>query len=311
MTDNHVVGAYAAAPTGDGRREFYDSVMKLPGCTGLEVPLLSADYSADKTWLEPLITANGAHVITLIPATMEALRLSSSWGLASSVENGRRESVNFLREVRNAVEELTRAGASIVAVEVHSAPSRRADASAFLDSLGEIVGWEWCGAALAVEHCDAARVGRRPEKGFLSLEEELDVVRRIRDGGASTHVGLSINWGRSVIDERNVHGAVDQIAIARSADLLDGLMFSGAVDKDSDFGPAWTDAHAPLRFAGGSSGERYSLLTNGELVDSLHAAGDGLRFDGVKVSVRPTSAGIGERLATVRRIWRSFTGARK
>ena len=56
-------------------------------------------------------------------------------------------------------------------------------------SLAELASWDWCGAVICVEHCDArvrddALGGFAPPvvKGFLSLDEEIEAVRHVLAG---------------------------------------------------------------------------------------------------------------------------------
>jgi hypothetical protein len=86
--------------------------------------------------------------------------------------------------------------AAVVAVELHSAPTRgpagvSSSVASFRVSLGELSGWDWHGAALVVEHCDAWNADHAPAKGFLSLQDELAAIEGMP-------VGISINWARSV-----------------------------------------------------------------------------------------------------------------
>lgn len=69
--------------------------------------------------------------------------------------------------------------------------------------------------------------------------------------------------------------------------------------SEGPFGPAWSDAHAPL--GGDGPGEEPTSLLTPDLVRSaLDAAGDALTFDGLKVGIRPADADAATRLRTVR-----------
>ncbi|MBD4632572.1 DUF4862 family protein, partial [Xanthomonas citri pv. citri] len=82
-------------------------------------------------------------------------------------------------------------------VEVHSAPSRKADAKALASSLAELSDlFEDAGLVIVVEHCDAAGGVGPGEKEFLSLDDEITAV-------VDTRVHLTINWGRSVVESHD------------------------------------------------------------------------------------------------------------
>src|SRR5438034_923832 len=73
-------------------------------------------------------------------------------------------------------------------------------ADAFRRSLDELRAWDWRGAALSVEHCDAFVPGQAPAKGFLALGAEIDAIRASH---GATPVGVAVNWGRSAIEARD------------------------------------------------------------------------------------------------------------
>ena len=108
----------------------------------------------------------------------------------------------------------------MIAVEIHSAPNRGAakdvgnssSAASFAASLKELLSWDWQGAKLVVEHCDAYTQDHTPQKGFLGLDEEIEAVNIANSGGDRTRIGVCINWARSVIETRNTQTAY-QVAI--------------------------------------------------------------------------------------------------
>ena len=57
------------------------------------------------------------------------------------------------------------------------------------------------GAAIIVEHCDAA-TAYPPSKGFLSFEEELQSVKDANQNLGADVIGVSVNWARSVLEVR-------------------------------------------------------------------------------------------------------------
>ncbi len=195
------------------------------------------------------------------------------------------------------------------AVEVLSAPradAGRSSARALARSLDEIAGWEWSGAVVAVEHCDATRPGRPGEKGFLDLADEL----RALDGLDPAAVGVAVNWGRSAIEGRSATTPVEHVARAREAGRLLGVMFSGAAPVEGWWGRAWQDAHVPPRGPQEALAPcAASLLGSDEVAATLAAAGP-LRFPGVKVAAPSSARTVAERLAVARAALEVVTGSR-
>ena len=184
------------------------------------------------------------------------------------------------------------------AVEVYSAPrptgNIAAATEALRQSLDELRSWQWDGARLAVEHCDALVPGRTPEKGYLPLDAEIQAVRASR---GDTPLGMSINWGRSAIDERDAHAPLRHLKALKASGLLDGLMFSGATTDDPDYGD-WADRHAPFD----DPGKKSYLLTAERLKECLREVADTpLTYLGLKVQFLPNVLSATERVAALRR----------
>jgi len=73
-----------------------------------------------------------------------------------------------------------------------------------------------------IEHCDSY-VGTHPfEKGFMSVDEEISVLKSF---AGNFKVGLAINWARSAIEGRSSSTVVDHIKLARKNKLLSGFFF--------------------------------------------------------------------------------------
>jgi len=109
------------------------------------------------------------------------------------------------------------------------------------------------------------------------------------------------NWGRSAIETRDPDGPHQHARAAREADVLSGVMFSGASDRPSTYGGEWADVHVPLRpgIEAEEPGEPTSVMTADHVRSTLAAAGTDLIFDGVKVSMRPLDRPNRERIALV------------
>ena len=271
-----IVGAYAAANSGATECDIAwlaDRILSLEGVTGLELPYTGAE----NPWLS--LRPEGSHVVTLIPALFAELLSDTAVGLASSDSAGRREASRVVDGARRAVHEL----GTVRVVHLQSS-GRPASAAAFSDSLAELCSLDWAGARLVVEHCDALVPSHEPQKGFLSLVDEL--------GALPPGVDIAINWGRSVIETRDADGARRHIEAARAAGRLAGVMFSGASSAPTAFGAAWADAHLPPRELEPAS------LMDADAIDSCMIAAGPDAYLGIKVSARP-EANDEDRLRTV------------
>ncbi|MDQ0823383.1 hypothetical protein QFZ79_001126 [Arthrobacter sp. V4I6] len=91
-----------------------------------------------------------------------------------------------------------------------------------------------------LEHCDAAGSSHPPVKGFLSLEAEIDAVL-----GAGAGTGITVNWARSVIEQRDVAAPLRHVKLALEAGVLAGAVLSGCAPVATEFGAAWDDVHLP------------------------------------------------------------------
>jgi hypothetical protein len=296
----YVIGAYPAAPTGAwdplAHSEFLHQVAQIPGFGGLEMTYTGVLHQ-DESWLLSQLDPGWDLVLTAIGGTVARVGADPDFGLASPDARGRSEALDFTAGLRDAVHRIADhlGRASVVAVELHSAPTGRGHAAAFADSLATVAGWDWAGAAVTVEHCDALRPDHPPQKGYLSLADELDVVTAL-PGIA----GITVNWGRSVIEGQQAGTAVEHIEQVRAAGALAGLMFSGVAATPNPFGDPWLDAHLPPSGEGDLVGEPSSLLGPAEIADALRAAGDQQQFTGLKIGVRPPDLPIAGRVAYLR-----------
>lgn len=268
-----IVGAYAASPSLLGwdpalEREYLAGIDAIPAVRGLELPWIG-ELHRDPEWLLDALPSRFELVVTDIPWAARLAGTDPEYGLASRSDRGRRLAVDDAARLRDDVQRLSDAGgARVIAVELHSAP--RADQGApgqLAESLAEIEAWDWLGADLVIEHCDALVAGQPPQKGFLALADEIAAV-------ADTTVGLSINWGRSAIELRDADAVAEQIAAARDSGRLRGLIFSGATGAPGTFGAEWADTHAPFAETPDYPwGVPESLLTLDRARDAVAACG--------------------------------------
>jgi hypothetical protein len=307
-----IVGAYAISPaatTWDKAAEtaLYDGLKTMRNVRGLEVPFTGTLHRHDESWLFAAIDKSWDFVVTLIPGTMGALQQNPKFGLASADTAGRKAAIDFARSAREAVGRLNQAAGrnAVIAVEVQSAPSlgkpgAASSVGAFAESLGEITCWDWQGARITIEHCDALKPTHPAAKGFLPLAGELKAIEKA-NGSATKPIGVAINWGRSVLETRRAETGAEHVAEARKAGALSGIMFSGASGAATPYG-AWEDSHMPHAPAPGlTHAAEGSLLTEAEIRRCFEAAaGPALDFVGAKISVRPADAPVSTRLGLIR-----------
>ena len=275
-----VAGAYPCYfPEPDATAEFLAALGADDRFGALELPIRGLD--------DPLTWPDGAPddwaaVVTQIPGTMGMMARDPQVGLASTAIRGRTDAIEFARHTFERVNALKDAGHPVIAVELHSAPRGWCEPTALAESLSHIGKWAWGDTWLVLEHCDAPRPGIEPQKGFLELAEEIDVITRLRDT-LDTRLGITINWARSVIETRSVHAGLAHVVQAREAGVLAGMMFSSVSPEETSFGHPWIDAHlAPVGVPGAPSS---SLLTPELLDDCLDALPTDLLYLGAKVGL--------------------------
>ena len=293
-------GPDAGATPGASESDFY-SGLATASIDLIEFPLLAEGaYSLDPAWIEAHLAPEWDLMITAIPRTMARLGDMATYGLASTDEGGRAAALADIAHARDLAQDLAqRSGRSrVVAIELHSAPGPHLGSLEALErSLTEILGWDFTGAELLIEHCDALIEGQEAAKGFFTLDDEIEVLTRFEE----THpgrTGISINWGRSAIEGRGCETATAHIEAAREAGLLRALIFSGATGADSAWGPAWSDGHIPPAGPDGPlAPSSDSLLDDAAMRAALEAAGPDVAYLGAKISIRPLDADVPTRLA--------------
>jgi hypothetical protein len=300
-----IVGAYIAFPNfvewdPESESRFYDGLDKLDGLRGLELPWVKSVHPHDDAWLERNLRPEWDLVVTGIIGTAYAVRDDPSFGLASTSESGRSAALRFAEGLAGGVARLNeiQGRQAVLAVQLHSAPRRYqhdGDVAAFTSSLRSLAGLDWHGAEVLIEHADALRE-TAPQKAFLELDDEIAAVDAIGD----TRFGVSLNWGRSVIETRDPARVIDHVRTASDAGLLRAFTYTGTADVDNPVGTAWQDSH--LGFADTSSGEfesEGSLLTTAHAREIAAALPDDLVFQGLKIAWKPQERSPETRAAAV------------
>lgn len=279
-----LVSSYAVSPAHatwdpDLEAELLPALCALSGVVGLEVPWMGGIHPHDSEWFLGHVPAGAELAVTPLPWVMKRCAADARYGIASPDEDGRRAAIADLRAVAHDVRRVDRdTDASATVVTLHTAPQGGGERARLAASLAEIAGWDWAGAQLVIEHCDAALPSHPWQKGFVTLDDEIGAMLSV-----DAPLALWLNWGRSVIETRDADAVTEQIAVAAATGRLAGLTFSGSAATDGPYGPAWTDGHLPLAAADPTSG---SLLDAAHVAAALTAAGRVERL-GLKVSRRP------------------------
>jgi hypothetical protein len=304
------VGAYAISPCltkWDERQEtaFVEGLKELRFVAGIELPHFATTFDrwdedfffrhADPAW---------SFVATALQSLSGALRDNPAIGLSAADDQARRVAIESIAAMRTSLRRVhDRLGRRAVrAVEIQSGSSGgrlngTASAAHFADSLSEIGGWDWDGAELVVEHCDAALAGFPYQKGFLTLEEEIEGIA-IANKRLDRPIGGSLNWGRSALEARSAEVVPRHTELLQSAGLLRGMSFSGCSGADTAFG-SWKDAHMPpARTHLGAAFAEQSILIEAEMQRFFaQTQATNLAFIGLKIAIRPAEASVAERLA--------------
>lgn len=295
MTRPVLVSAYPLSPAfadwdPDVEGEVLRGLCQIDGVAALEVPWIDGIHPHDSDWFLANVP-DIALAVTPLPFVMRRLA-EPGYGIASPDERGRAAALADLRRVAADVAEIAaRSAARVAFVALHTAPRGAADGAALTRSLVELSHWDWSGARLVIEHCDAQVPGHTPEKGFLSLHAEIAAIR-----AAGVDIGLWVNWGRAAIELRDPDAVADQIRAAADSGLLSALVLSGASNRRSPYGGAWVDAHHPFASIDPAA---ESLLTDDRLRAAARAAGP-TPWLGLKVSRDPSITTAADVLATAR-----------
>lgn len=312
----YIVGAYATSPNifkweEDLEKEYFNELKKLSSVRGLELPFWGDGlHPFDDKWLLENIEPSWVNVLTCVPGTMKSLKNDSNFGLASKSEKSRRNALQFYKRALLAVKQLNDhlGKNAILGVHITTAPSNSrnniaGNAENFLYSLLEIASWDWCGARVVVEHCDAYTEGFIPQKGFLSLKHEIETIIEANKK-TGLNAGITLNWARSVIEKRNVAGAVEHVREVSKAGLLKGMMFSGVTDKHDNLYGQWADTHMPPAKAYDMAFyEEDSLMTAENIEATLMACNMSmLEYIGIKLLAMPESTSMDRRIGLNRDI---------
>ncbi|MDO8526110.1 MAG: DUF4862 family protein [Deltaproteobacteria bacterium] len=265
-----IVGAYVSSISLRGWNEkdetlFFQSLRERPSIGGLEHAFYGTLHRYDDDWFLKNIDPTWDFVFTCLPGTTETLKTEPAIGLASNDPVAQGVSLEFISAANKAVKKLNAhlGRKAVLAVQVHSAPAVNASKEAFAKALTTICGWDWDGAKVLVEHCDAFRKDGTHAKGFLTLEEEIWAIQQIRKENLKTPLGAMLNWGRSVVEGRDPSHVLQHIETLQKEKLLNGFIFSGTTSAYAD---KHTPAPTPLK---GELLAQDSLMTEEQIEKTL------------------------------------------
>ena len=305
---NYFVGSYATSPAwerwdAEAEHAYFSQLKALKNVQGLEHPFTGSLHPHDDDWFIANVSPDWQFVFTCVPGTMGALGKNPRFGIASDDEAGRQEALAFMQKACDAIGKLNKGlgRKAVKAIEIQTAPDRsKAEGSAksLQASLETMLSWDWHGADIVIEHCDALVPEHEHAKGFLSLDDEIAVLNEL-NASKNANLGLLINWGRSAIESMSTEGVLAHIKHVKNHGLLKGLMFSGVTDQESPYG-IWKDTHMPAsKNSTVEFGAEHSLLTEEEIHRSLAACGDALTENsivGIKLGIRPKDAPLEPRV---------------
>lgn len=276
--------------------EWYSLLRAEPLIGGLELSYNKGLHRRGVDRLASLLDPGWHNVVSNIPGTIAGVAGDPTYGLASTDADGRAAALTDVAGLYRDVAALREAHGdrSVRAVELHSAPvasGAASSAAALSDSLAEIASWAWGEVTIVIEHADALVEGHSPQKGWLSLEAEMEASAHASER-SPRRVRHSVNWGRSAIETQSVEGPRRHLSTLAEAGLLAGFMVSGASGEPTPRSTPWQDVHLAT-----DAFEPASILTRAALASAIALIDPGsLAFLGTKVGSPAGAASLGERL---------------
>ena len=307
----YIVGAYATSPNlfswdEDIELKYYNMLKELKSIRGLELPFWGKDlHPFDDEWLLSNLEPKWENVLTCVPGTMKKLENNPYFGLASKNQMSRKDAIKFYSKAHSCIEKLKGkfGPRSVIAIFITSSPiinnkQVNAEKEAFISSLNELASWDWGNTKVLIEHCDAYNEkNTKPKKGFLSIKDEIDAIKQTNEL-YKTNFGIIINWGRSVIEHRNINGPLKHIKSAMLHNVLDGLMFSGTTANDNNLYGAWSDLHMPpASYPNFKYFEQESLMSYDNIKTTLEICDySSLYLIGIKLLSMPKNSSLHKRV---------------
>lgn len=307
----YIIGAYATAPSTEQwhqelETQYYQQLKSLDSVIGLEHPFVGQLHAYDDDWFLENIDKDWQFIFTSIPGVMGNIAKNPHFGIASTNEEGRQAALAFYQLAQQAIFKLNSHldKQAVSFIKIHTAPKITACTCSSIEalqaSLETMQSWDWHGAKLVIEHCDAHIAGQEAEKGFMLLEDEITAIKHV-NSKLNSDIGISINWGRSAIETRSSTGPLLHIKQAYRSGLLKGIIFSGASGVEGPYGQ-WKDTHMPPEQAFNiPSFAKGSALTIEQIENSLQQCHyDQLDFIGGKISISPNRASVSQRISYIK-----------
>ncbi|MBB1475780.1 DUF4862 family protein [Shewanella sp. SG41-3] len=309
----YIIGAYAAAPSTQQwdqelEASYYQGLKLQSNIIGLEHPFVGKLHPYDDEWFLKNIDENWQFIFTSIPGVMRQIAKNPHFGIASTNETGRQAALAFYQQAQQAIFKLNNhlKREAVSFLKIHTAPkiteNTQSSIQALQTSLEAMQSWNWYGAKLVIEHCDAHIAGQEAEKGFMLLQDEMTAITHV-NSKLNSDIGVSINWGRSAIETRNTDGPLQHTKQAYLSGLLKGIIFSGTSDIDGPYGQ-WKDTHMPPAQAVYiPSFAENSLLTMEQIEKTMQQCDyKQLKFIGGKISLSPNEANVDQRISYLKSI---------
>jgi hypothetical protein len=294
MRHSYYISPYTASPTfhsnWDAVKEsgYFQALSEEISIIGIEQPFLEKSDKYPIKWMQQNVPEHWDILLTSLFSTMQELYKNTAFGIASLDETARKQAVKLVAGMHAYTQQLNdRFGRLLVkAIHLHTAPSNKSSATnssldQLLFSMDEISQWDWQGAQINIEHCDAPANNRQADKGFLSLADEISALQQF------PHWGMLLNWGRSAIETRSPAGPLDHIKKTIDANQLRGFIFSGCTANSmSEYGQ-WKDSHIPpQKIVDSHVLSSESLLGQKEITETFKALSQSKQpiYYGIKVS---------------------------
>ena len=294
----YIIGAYASAPSvwlqdKEEESSFYNLLKeKIENIKGLEIPFygnqihqFGDDFLIDK--LEP----SWSNTITAIPASFNYLKQDIHFGLASDHEESRLLAMQCHLKLNALVHKINdnKGKKAISSIQICSSPSFPRDnvfssEESFKKSLEELLSWDWDDSSILIEHCDSHQGSSDYQKGFFQIEREIKILDEL----GNDNLGITLNWGRSVLEGKDIEQIIKHIKLSQDKKYLKGFIFSGTSPDDPHYG-SWSDLHMPFQNES-ELNNRYtnSLLTDENVLSTLkNLQYDEIDYLGVKLQPLP------------------------
>ncbi|MFC1524453.1 DUF4862 family protein [Thermodesulfobacteriota bacterium] len=277
---NLIVGSYVSSISlrrweEDDETAFYQELRKRPSVRGIEHGFYGTLHRYDDDWFLKNIDPEWDFVFITLPGWVDVMKNDDPVaGLAATDNDKRLRAVEYIQSANLAVKKLNAflKRESVIAVQVHSTPSGAASKEAFAESLNMICSWDWEGAKIVVEHCDAFKPDGSHAKGYLPLPDEIWAIQEVREANPKSPPSMMLNWGRSTIEGYRPDIVQEHIRQLMAVDQLSGFIFSGVTASEDSLYGNFADKHTPCPTpCGDTLLAANSLMTEKEIAKTIEA----------------------------------------